>query len=152
MAAFIVQYWLEFVFGLIAAGAGIVAKKCYNLYKSEKAHQEENRAEGFKKVIHTEVFDEIQKSRTLSDERYNKTKKNIDRLEVELDVLREGILSIQGRNFKEDCYKLLAEDHVITQTEWELIDVEHNVYNSLGGNHEGDRLYTDVETKYRNNL
>ena len=152
MVAFIVQYWLEFLFGLIAAGAGIAAKKCYSLYKNEKIHSEEDKAEAFKKVIHEEVFDEIQKSRQLSDERYNRTTEHITGLEGELDILREGILSIQGRNFKEDCYKLLAEDHIITQSEWELIDVEHNVYNSLGGNHEGDRLYTDVETKYRNNL
>ena len=152
MAAFIVQYWLEFLFGLIATSAGIIAKKCYNLYKKEKVHSEEDKAEAFKDVIHTEVFDEIQKSRILSDDRYNKTTEHINGLEGELDILREGILSLQGRNFKEDCNKLLAEDHIIAQKEWETIDIEHNVYNTLGGNHEGDRLYKDVEMKYRNSL
>ena len=35
MIAFIVQYWLEIIFGLIATGAGFLAKKFYSLYKKE---------------------------------------------------------------------------------------------------------------------
>jgi hypothetical protein len=69
-----------------------------------------------------------------------------------METLKDGILSIQGRNFKTDCRLLLQKDHVITQEEWESISVAHDIYNSLGGNHDGDRLYEDVETKYHNNL
>lgn len=68
------------------------------------------------------------------------------------EVTKKGILSIQGRTFKEDCRKLLDPNHIISLNEFETITMDHNVYNSLGGNHEGDGLYDLVQTKYNNGL
>lgn len=69
-----------------------------------------------------------------------------------LTALTEGILSIQGRQFKEECRALLENDHEITLKEFEHITNEHRIYNALRGNHDGDDLYNLVETKYRANL
>lgn len=69
-----------------------------------------------------------------------------------LTALTEGILSIQGRQFKEECRALLENDHEITLKEFEYITNEHRIYNALRGNHDGDDLYNLVETKYRANL
>ena len=70
----------------------------------------------------------------------------------EIDGLRDGMLSMQGRNFKNDCHKLLQEGHVITALEYEQALADHIVYNKLGGNHEGDALFAMIETKYKNTI
>lgn len=69
-----------------------------------------------------------------------------------LTALTEGILSIQGRQFKEECRALLENDHEITLKEFEHITNEYRIYNALHGNHDGDNLYNLVEIKYRANL
>lgn len=79
-------------------------------------------------------------------------KKTDELIHNEIDTLRDGMLSMQGRNFKSDCHKLLQEQHVITAIEYEQILADHIVYNKLGGNHEGDALFSMVETKYRNTI
>ena len=48
------------------------------------------------------------------------------------------MLSIEGRAFRTECRKLLEPDHVISLKEYEAIVSEHETYNRLGGNHEGD--------------
>lgn len=70
----------------------------------------------------------------------------------EIDGLRDGVLSIQGREFKEYCKELLKEAHVITASEYEQILIDHIAYNKLGGNHEGDALFSMVEAKYKNTI
>lgn len=73
-------------------------------------------------------------------------------LHEEIDGLKDGMLSMQGRNFKNDCHKLLKKDHIIDVKEYEQLLADHIVYNKLGGNHEGDALFAMVEAKYRNTI
>lgn len=70
----------------------------------------------------------------------------------EIDVIKSGMLSLEGKTFKEECRRLLDIHHVITLSEYELIQTEHDVYNKLGGNHEGDGLFSMVVAKYQNAL
>lgn len=79
-------------------------------------------------------------------------KKTDELIHEEIDGLRDGMLSVQGRNFKVDCHKLLQESHTITADEYEQALADHIVYNKLGGNHEGDALFSMVETKYKNTI
>lgn len=152
IASFIVKYWLEVIFGLIATGAGFAAKKFYSLWKKEQEHIKEDEESALKNSINKEVLDMIQDHKEKSYKRHEELQKQVNGLETELDILREGILCIQGKDFKMDCRKLLEPEHAITQDEWDMISSEHGIYNSLGGNHDGDRLYEDVEVKYHNNL
>lgn len=74
------------------------------------------------------------------------------RIEESIDKMQDGMLSIQGRNFKNDCHKLLKPDHTIYVKEYEQILSDHIVYNKLGGNHEGDELFAMVKAKYQNTI
>lgn len=79
-------------------------------------------------------------------------KKTDETIHIEIDSLRSGMLSIQGRNFKNDCHKLLKADHTIDLKEYEQLLADHIAYNKLGGNHEGDALFAMVEAKYKNTI
>ena len=73
-------------------------------------------------------------------------------LREEFGSVKSGMLTVQGRAFKDECHRLLEPDHIISLTEYENILSEHATYNALGGNHEGDALFAMVETKYKHNL
>lgn len=70
----------------------------------------------------------------------------------EIDVIKDGMLSIEGRAFRNECRRLLEPDHIITVNEYMAIGSEHVTYNNLGGNHEGDGLFSMVQAKYQNSL
>lgn len=70
----------------------------------------------------------------------------------EIDIIKEGMLSVEGRAFRNECRKLLEPNHIITINEYEALLGEHVTYNKLGGNHEGDGLFSMVEAKYQNQL
>lgn len=67
-------------------------------------------------------------------------------------LIKQGLLSLQGRDFREECYRLLKENHVITLEEYEQVESDHAAYNALGGNHNGDHLYELVKHKVEGNL
>ena len=73
-------------------------------------------------------------------------------IHAEIDVIKEGMLAVEGRAFRNECRRLLSEDHVISLNEYEAILAEHSTYNKLGGNHEGDGLFSMVQAKYQNQL
>lgn len=152
MMTFIAQYWLEFLFGLIAAAAGFLAKKFYSLYKNEQERLRNEEDTALKNSINKEILDVIQDHKEQSYERNEELQDKINDLSLEIETLREGILSLHGKSFMNDCKKLLDVNHVITPEEWDFISLEHQIYNSLKGNHDGDRLYEDVKIKYHNNL
>jgi len=70
----------------------------------------------------------------------------------EIDIIKDGMLSIEGRAFRNECRKLLDEDHTITVDEYTTILAEHTTYNNLGGNHEGDELFKMVQAKYQSSF
>ena len=74
------------------------------------------------------------------------------RIEDSIDKMQDGMLAIQGRNFKNDCHKLLEPGHEIFYKEYEQLLADHVVYNKLGGNHEGDELFAMVKAKYQNTI
>ena len=78
----------------------------------------------------------------------DKIYQSVDNLRGDMNVLKGGILSIQGRGFKHDCRTLLEDNHIITLNEFEALGVEHSIYKSLGGNSHGDALFDLVKVKY----
>lgn len=159
MLDIIVKYWLEFALGLIAAGLGIACKKIYALYMSEKntkkTKERENLMDDMKAMMTScqlEVLNKVGEREQMLQEEDRKIKENLESLTNSVVVLKDGILSLQGREFRQDCRDLLKEDHVITISEYETLVREHQVYNSLGGNHRGDALFHAAEQKYKNSL
>ena len=75
-----------------------------------------------------------------------------EKIHHEIDIIKDGMLSVEGRAFRAECRKLLEDGHIITLNEYEAILAEHITYNNLGGNHEGDGLFSMVQAKYQNQL
>lgn len=65
------------------------------------------------------------------------------------NLMKAGLLSVQGRQFKKHCRELLEPSHVITVDEYEEIVIDHDAYNGLGGNHTGDLLFDAIVNKYK---
>lgn len=135
MLEFILQYWIEFLFGLVVTVGGFIVKRVLKSYKQERAEEKK------------EFLKEIQKE--IKSEFTGRNQKDIE-LQDEIKALKNGLLSIQGRTFKASCKKLLEEGHEITLEEYEEITKDHDAYNSLGGNHNGDQLYRLVRQKVEN--
>lgn len=148
MIGFIIKYWVEFLFGIIATGAAAIAKRFYSLYKNEKKNQEQAEQTELKNAILNIVEKNKFELHKEDIEIYDK----MNSIQTELAILKSGILGMWGRQFISDCKILLKPDHIITQREWDDISKDHEIYNLLGGNHNGDRLYEDIVAKYRNNL
>ena len=104
------------------------------------------------------------------DEFYNKIKGEIDKehesskkddvalqedmnaLTTVLTSLKRGLLSVQGRQFKADCKRLLDSNHKLTIDEYQQINEDHEAYHALGGNHNGDALFDLVRKKAEKEL
>ena len=148
MIEFIVKYWLEVLFGLIAAGIGFWAKRYIKLEKAEmKRKQEEMQANMCSRVI--ETFDvklkEVDDRSTEADQKMNA---EIEELHGDMDNLQIGVLSLQGKQFKEFCRELLQPERTITVDDFELFNEEYTAYKALGGNHKGDTLADAVRHKF----
>ena len=146
MLDFIVTYWLEFLFGLIAAAVTFLIKQYYSLQKKVHNQQRDN--------FEAEIVEAINSSLKKEQEKTNKeiasTKEEILKVHKSTDILKTGLLNVQRKNFMEFCYLLLEPDHIITKEEYEDIEEDHEVYNALDGNHKGDELFRVVSEKYFN--
>ena len=152
---FIVKYWMQFGFSLIIAGLTALNKYFYNLYKKEKLHQKTEEQKNFYQELKNAITAERAVTQDCLDVNRQKSiecdqilDQKVSNLKEKIDTLQDGILSIQGRDFKSDCRSLLHPDHEITLDEYEQIIEDHEVYNNLGGNHKGDELFDLVAHKF----
>ena len=129
MLEFILQYWIEFLFGLVVTAGSFIIKRVLKSYKRERVEEKK------------EFLKEIQKE--IKSEFTGRDQKDIELQDV-------NFLDVPGRTFKASCKKLLEEAHEITLEEYEEITKDHDAYNSLGGNHNGDQLYRLVRQKVEN--
>lgn len=132
MLEFILKYWIEVLFGAVIAIGGYMVKRTLQSYRQERL-EEKN---AFLKSIKKEISAEFERSNSKETE-----------LAGEIKTLKAGLLSIQGRAFKNNCKRLLDPDHEISLEEYEEITKDHDAYNSLGGNHNGDELFILVRKK-----
>lgn len=176
LIAFISKWWLEFVLAAVGTGLGLLCRHYYKLVQKGKAQEAEDKKEAFKaeikvevgellkdvrKSVHQEiqkessqVREEIAENETNDCQRITGLENRADILEdtlgavVEtLDVIKGGLLAVQGHEFRNKCRKLLRQD-LISYDEYEQLESDHTAYNSLGGNHKGDSLFDQVKTKY----
>jgi len=114
----------------------------------EKEHDKMNqRSDDRYDEINTKVNKALEAGREESKADDAVLEEEISTVEKNLAALTAGILSMQGKEFRANCRKLLAEDHIITLDEWEELDKDHMAYNGLGGNHKGDHLFSLVKKK-----
>lgn len=176
IGSIILKYWVELILGLIVAGGGFLIKRYLRLEKEERQREQKAYFDKMLEKIQNEnqqvlksLEKEHDKINQKSEDKYNEIntkvdealeagreesksddavlEKEISALEKNITALTAGILSMQGKEFRNNCRKLLAEDHVITLDEWEELDKDHTAYNGLGGNHKGDHLFSLVKKK-----
>lgn len=161
IGSIIIKYWVEFLLGLVVAGGGFLLKRFFKLEREERKREQD---EHFK-ILMKDFSEENQKIiTTLQQDNKNihatiiavqqesqhddqTLQQQVSQLNTDLSGIKAGMLSVQGKEFRANCRKLLAEDHEITLDEWEEIDKDHEAYNGLGGNHRGDQLYALVKKK-----
>lgn len=148
----IAKYWIEFLCAIVGAGLTAAFVKIKTTYKKGRTAEADERKTEIINAVKDVVKAENKKLST-------KVKQNIDSLQTSLEDLRDefiilqnGVLSTQGREFKDDCRRLLEADHHITLCEFEHLQKEHNVYNSLGGNSDGDELFRLVQLKFEGEI
>lgn len=146
MLDFIVTYWLEFLFGLIAALVTFLIKQYYSLQKKVHNQQRDN----FEEEIIEAINNSLKKEQEKTNKEIASAKEEILKVHKSTDILKSGLLNVQRKNFMEFCYLLLEPDHIITKEEYEDIEEDHDVYNALDGNHKGDELFRVVSEKYFN--
>ena len=146
MLDFIVTYWLEFLFGLIAALVTFLIKQYYTLQKKVHNQQRDN----FEEEIIEAINNPLKKEQEKTNKEIASVKEEILKVHKSTDILKSGLLNVQRKNFMEFCYFLLEPDHIITKEEYEDIEDDHDVYNALDGNHKGDELFRVVSEKYFN--
>lgn len=136
MLDFIIKYWVEFAFGLIIAGGGYFIKQYMKMKEEEQNIERKKYYDNLKKDVFSK-YDKIEKDSRNGDKA----------LQDQLDALRKGILSMQRKEFYAECQELLKEDHEITLDEYQQCIEDHDAYNGLKGNHNGDSLFALVERK-----
>lgn len=171
---FFVKYWTEFLFGIVAAGILAGGRYIWTLFKNRLRDSLEEQITSITNVIakrmsetdekleakNTSLTQQIgalqadmkimqQKIQTNKNDE-NLIEKKIDTLEDNLNTLKDGILSLQRKEFKEECRRLLNQEEAITYEQYTILQREHTVYNSLGGNHEGDQLFKLASMRYAN--
>lgn len=139
MTEFILKYWMQVVFGLIAAGLGVTCKQIWSMYKSEKTHQKTEEQKEFYDGILNKI-----------DEKFKPVEERLDEIEKQQTSLKGGLLSVQGSGFKRQCKVLLEKGHEITEVEWLQLEKDYNAYSDLGGNGHGHELFDAVQRKYYN--
>lgn len=88
-----------------------------------------------------------------TEERILTQREAVDKVyDEKINQIRDGLLSVQGQAFKEKCHKLLLQEHQIDVEELENVTKDHDAYKGLGGNHEGDMLFTLVLEKAKNDI
>ena len=171
MPEFILKYWVEVVFGLIVSGLSFACRRYWKLWRAEQQHQktEEQKAfydgilekidERFEKM--NERFKEIDKrfeetnNRITAldnkvEQKINEVRKDVQSSDAQQKILKEGLLSVQGNNFKRQCKALLEPTHKISETEWLQHQIDFEAYERLGGNDDGHNLHNAVAHKYYN--
>ena len=148
---FIVKYWVEVVFSLICGAVAFVVRHHVKLIIADKKRHEED----VLKAIDTKFDEQKTDMKEQMSECYanlisvvkeseERSMEEDRKIHKEIDIIKDGMLSVEGRAFRNECRRLLEEGHVITLNEYEAILAEHVTYNNLGGNHEGDGLFSMV--------
>ena len=152
MLDFIIKYWVEFVCGLVAAGIGVFAKHYVKLQKKALEDAWRRKEEAAKDEVIKKLEGELEEEISKSEEADEEMKEQIEGLSYLIDNLTQGVLSIQGKQFRDICLYLLDPDHIITIQEYEQFEEDYAAYKALGGNHRGDALHDRVVEKFTNQL
>ena len=159
------KYWLEWLCGLVATGALFFAKHYIKIQRQVNEEKWKDKEQNMCNKIISNFDEKISEVKTLSNEKesklyqsvqtvqdnLNKSDKiiydDLSNIHGEVDIIESGILSIQGKQFRDMCEDLLQQDQ-ISVDEYQEFEEEYSVYKKLGGNHRGDALHERVVAKF----
>lgn len=147
MGEFLAEYWLTFLLGLIAAGLTYVIKSHLKWTSKKKKEEQVNLIKEIVKEVKEELVEENKRLKKEIEETDFCMEEEVGLLNQQFDILKKGILSIHKRDFIRMCSELLDPEHELTLDEYRQCSDEHEVYNHLGGNHDGDRLFSLIQKK-----
>ena len=146
MTEFILKYWVEVMFGLVVSGLSFACRRYWKLWRAEQQHQKTEEQEAFYNGILEKIDERFEKV----EQKINEVRKDVQASDAEQKILKEGLLSVQGNNFKRQCKALLEPPHQISETEWLQHQIDFEAYERLGGNDDGHDLHNAVAHKYYN--
>lgn len=159
MSNFIAEYWLEFLFGIIATILGAACKYVYSLYKKVKESKQSEQNARIENLIHTVDENNESRIKNLNSDFQNSLKDLKEWVEKsdaaqnkEMAIIKDGVLAVQKETYMSHGQELLNEQHHITTEEYLTVTKEHDIYNRLGGNHEGDLMFDAITVKYHKGL
>ena len=147
MGEFLTQYWLEFFLGLVAMSITFAVKSHAKWTAQKKKEEQVALIKDVVKEVKEELSAESQRLKQESDAADFCIEEEIGILKQEFDIIKKGVLSVQKRDFKKMCKELLEPDHKLTLEEYRICNDEHDIYNRLGGNSDGDTLFELVQKK-----
>ena len=148
----IVKYWIEWICVIVSGGIVLFTKHYIKIQKQMQENKwKEKEATMCNKIIE-KLEEEITAVEVSSQEEDEEIHKELDNIHQELNAVESGILSLQGKQFRDLCERLLTPDHYISLDEYEVFEAEYEVYKHLGGNHRGDSLHDSVVHKFTNQL
>ena len=143
----IAKYWVNWLCMLVAGGIALFAKHYVKLQKKALEDKWKDKEKNMCGKIISTLEEEIQKVEEQSTKEDMLIHEELDLIHQEVDTMESGILSIQGKQFRDNCERLLEQGHYITVDEYEEFEAEYDVYKGLGGNHRGDALHDRVVDK-----
>lgn len=166
MGEFILKYWVEVLFGIVVTGGGFLLKHHFKLFKESLDHKTEERddklLEKMTKVLtasNKTIQDSIDKLRSDTKDDIDGVyaelvdlKDDIKNVRKDVESIRQGVLDVQGPQFKAKCKEVLQDSHQITVDEWLALKKEYEIYTGMGGNSDGSELYKLVHEKYSKHL
>lgn len=99
-----------------------------------------------------ELTEKINHVEEKSDENDRIMREDIEVLSNNVENLTVGVLSLQGKQFRDECISLLNTEHLITVDEYQQFEEDYIAYKGLGGNHTGDALHGRVVEKFNNQI
>ena len=128
------------------------AKHFMSLQKKDWEHKMEE----YKNKAKDEVISKLEKEISIETKKSEKADKEIrseiDTIRTNLQNITIGMLSMQGKQFRDTCRMLLKDDHEISIVEYEQFEEDYYAYKNLGGNHRGDALHDRVVAKFNEQI
>lgn len=98
------------------------------------------------------IYSKLDEHFDVLTEKLNTLEEHDKRQDIEAEKRKKGILALYKKQFLNMGKELLAPGHIITYEEYAEYSASHQLYNDLGGNHEGDQQFKLVTTKYESGL
>ena len=147
-----VKYWLQWIFGLIAAGIALWAKRYIKLERERINRERKEHDKQICEKVVAKLDTKIKEVDQRSQEGDKQIRVDLEVLTAGLENLTLGLLSVQGKEFRQECLDLLDPGHEITVIEYEQFEEDYAAYKALNGNHRGDALHDRVVEKFNNQL